>query len=272
MNLYLAKYLLVILWATLLSFPSFIQAQAKNETVVPFKKGESLTYEAKFSRPLVPPLTVGDLSFTVLETPTSSSKVFLIKGEAQSRGIVKMFGNKVFIRIESAIDGEKFRILKTVKHDEQGDRIRDGEAIFDYRSHKVTYIETDPVDPARRSYQLAGTISEITHDVLSGLYSLRLVPLTVGKSFELTVSDSGLVYKIPIKVTARERQKGVDGKKIWTYRVEPEIFGDNRPFAGRGSLVIWVMEDALRIPVRALISLNIGKIDVRLKKISNTAN
>jgi Protein of unknown function (DUF3108) len=271
MNLDLAKYLLVLLAATLLFFPVSLDAQVKSDMTVPFKAGETVTYEAKFSRPLVPPLTVGDLSFTVLQAPSNSSGTFLIKGEAQSRGIVKMFGNKVSIKIESTIEAEKFRVLNTVKHDDQGERVRDGEATFDYRSRKVTYIETDPNDPARRPYQLAGSIVDVTHDVISGLYSLRLMPLTVGRSFELTVSDSGLVYKIPVSVTAREQQKSLD-KKVWTYRVEPEIFGDKRPFAGKGKLVIWITEDASRLPVRALINMKLGKIDVRLKKISTTPN
>ncbi len=267
MNVHFARYLLVILAAIFLSLPVSLRAQPNSDPAVPFKKGETVTYEAKFSRPLVPPLTVGDLAFTVLESPQSPGGAFLIKGEAQSRGIVKMFGKQVFIRVTSTIDAARFRALNTEKRDEQGERIREGEATFDYKSNKVIYRETDPNDPARRPYQLAGSIADITHDVISGLYSLRLIPLAVGKNFEMTVSDSGLVYTIPVKIIARELQKGIDGK-VWTYRVEPEIFGDKRPFAGKGKLTIWIMEDASRIPVRALISFKLGKIDVRIKKIS----
>ncbi|MCU1289858.1 MAG: hypothetical protein JWN60_2087, partial [Acidobacteria bacterium] len=45
--------------------------------------------------------------------------------------------------------------------------------------------------------------------------------------FEVSISDSGLVYKIPVRVTARELQKTIYGK-IWCFRVEPEVFGTNR--------------------------------------------
>lgn len=237
----------------------------------PFKVGESATYEAKFSRALVPPLTIGDLFFSVLAVPEGSKGSLVIKGEAKSRGIVKLFGSDIAIKVESTVDGEKFRILKTEKHDVQGDRVRDSEAIFNYRTNRVSYIETDPNDPARRPYQLAGTIQEITHDVLSGIYAMRMMPLAVGKNFEMTVSDSGLVYTIPVRVTAREKQKGNDNK-VWTYKIEPEIFGEKRPFPGKGKLTLWISDDAQRIPIRALLNFNLGKVDIRLRKYSAGAN
>lgn len=263
MLLNLTKFRLLVFGLTLilLALPAF--AQPKPEA--PFKIGESATFEAKFSRTLVPPLTVGDLFFSVLAAPEGSKGSFLIKGEAKSRGIVKLFGSDIAIKVESTVDNDKFRVLKTVKHDVQGDRVRDSEATFDYRTNRVSYIETDPKDPARRPYQLAGSIPEIAHDVLSGIYSLRLIPLSVGKTFELTVSDSGLVYTVPVRVTARERQKNIE-KKVWTYKIEPEIFGEKRPFPGKGKLTIWLTEDAQRIPVRALLNFNLGKVDIRLKK------
>jgi hypothetical protein len=265
MNFSLAKFRLVMFGIVFLLIPSSLIAQNDDQLAPPFKVGETAVYEAKFSRALVPPLTVGDLFFTVMEAPQNSGSRFVIKGEAQSRGIVKLFGRKVSIRVESTVADGKFRIVKTVKHDDQGDRVRDSEAFFDYKAKKVFYEERDPKDPARRPYQLAASIPETAHDVLSGIYILRMMPLAVGKTFNLTVSDSGLVFTIPVKVTGRERQKDVENK-VWAWRIEPEIFGDKRPFPGKGKLTIWVTDDARRLPVRALLNLDIGKIDVRIKK------
>lgn len=269
MLLNLTKFRLLVLGLTMLFFASPVLAQLKQE--LPFKVGESAMYEAKFSRTLVPPLTVGHLIFSVVDVPDGSKGRFVIKGEAKSRGIVKLFGSDIAITVESTVDGENFRILKTVKHDVQGDRVRDSEATFDYKTKRVSYIETDPKDPASRPYQIAGTIPEVAHDVLSGIYSMRLMTLAVGKTFNITVSDSGLVYTVPVKVTARERQKNIE-EKVWTYRIEPEIFGEKRPFPGKGKLTIWISEDAQRIPVRALLNFNLGKVDIRLKKYSPTGN
>ena len=276
-----AKYLLLSFVLVLFFNPASSQTQTGSTSAValsqkppfvspaPFAVGEVLTYEAKFNRTLVPPMTVGDLTFSVIESPHSAGGVFLIKSEAQSRGVAKLFGKDITQKLESRVDGDRFRILRSIKYDKQDERIRNSEAIFDYEEGKVMYTETDPTDPARRPYQLASSIPEMTYDVVSGIYALRMMPLAVGKTFNVTVSDSGLVYTVPVIVTARERQKSIYGK-VWTFRVEPQIFGDNRPFSQKGKMVIWIMDDERRIPVRAEISASIGRLDVKLKKVALT--
>jgi hypothetical protein len=279
-----AKYLLLSLTLIFLLLPDIFRAQTNSGATVPasssasalmsdvpFRAGEVLVYEAKFNRTLVPPLTIGDLTFSVVESPDGSGNRYLIRSEAQSRGVAKLFGKNIVQKLESDIDGEKFRSLRSVKYDEQGERVRNSESVFDYEQGKVTYTETNPNDPARRPYQLASSIPEVACDVVVGVYSLRMLPLAVGKTFYVTISDSGLVYEIPVKVTARERQKSILGK-VWTYRVEPDVFGDKRPLAGKGKMVIWIMDDARRIPVRSEITASIGRIDVKLKKVTTPAD
>jgi len=277
-----AKYLLLLSALFFLPVPSVFQAQTNSGSAVPapasffgssapFRAGEVLVYEAKFNRMLVPPFTIGDLTFSVVESPDGSRNRFLIRSEAQSRGVAKLFGKKIVQKLESDVDGEKFRSLRSVKYDEQGERVRNSESVFDYTAGKVTYTETNPSDPARRPYRLASSIPDVACDVVVGVYSLRMLPLAVGKTFYITVSDSGLVYTIPVKVTARERQKSILGK-VWTYRVEPDVFGDKRPLTGKGKMALWIMDDPRRIPVRAEITASIGRIDVKLKKITSPAN
>jgi hypothetical protein len=131
----------------------------------------------------------------------------------------------------------------------------------------VTYVETDPRDPVRAPRKIASEITDNTHDLISAVYSLRLLPLAVGKSFDVYISDSGLLYKIPVKVTAREQQKSILGR-MWCYRVEPEIFGMNRLIEKEGDMSIWITDDARRLPVRAQINSDLGRIEVKLKTAS----
>ncbi len=281
MRSYCAKYLLLSFTFLFLFLPSVSQTQTNPASLAasspvpafasraPFQVGEVLTYEAKFNRALVPPFTVGDLSFSVVESPHAAGGIFLIKSEAQSRGMAKLFGKNILQKLESRVDGDRFRILRSIKYDQQDNRIRSSESIFDYEEGKVTYTETDPNDPARRPYQLASSIPDTAYDIVSGVYALRMMPLAVGKTFDITVSDSGLVYTVPVTVTARERQKSIYGK-VWTFRVEPQIFGEKRPFNQKGKMVIWIMDDERRIPVRAEISASIGRLDVKLKKVALT--
>lgn len=236
----------------------------KPKSALPFNVGESLTYEGKFSKAILRGIGVADLSFTVSDMTKSGD--YLVKAEARSKGtLLKIFNFKFYQRIESTVDDQQQNVLKTFKRDEQGDRVRESEAEFDYRGKKVTYVETDPKDPARPPRRVASPIEAETQDLISAIYALRRLPFAVGKTFEMSVSDSGLVYKVPVRVTGREMQKSVLGK-AWCWRVEPEIFGENRMIEQKGSMIIWITDDARRIPVRSRIDSEIGRIEVKLKK------
>jgi hypothetical protein len=253
--------LLLILFICLVVGFSF--AQPKSE---PFAAGEKLTYEGKLSKSVLRGISVAELTFTVAKD--SNEKNYLIKADAVSKGtLLKVFRFSFIQNIESVVDGELFRAAKTIKFDQQGDRIRRSEAVFDYKEKKVTYIETDPKDTMKAPRKIASSIeTNETQDIITGIYQLRRLPLAVGKSFELSVSDSGLVYKIPVNVTARERQNSILGK-VWCFRVEPQVFGDGRFIEQKGSMIIWISDDAKRLPIRSVINASIGKLEVKLKKI-----
>lgn len=253
--------LLIIL--SLNCFCAFAQSPANIE---PYKFGETLTYEAKFSKAILRGISFAELNFTVQNAPNGRN--YLIKSEAQSKGsLLKLFGYKFYQNIQSTVDADRLQILKSVKRDDQGERVRDSEAVFDYASKKVTYVETDPNDHARPPRRVASPITDGAQDLVSAIYTVRYLPLAVGKTFEVAVSDSGLVYKVPVRVTARERQKSVLGR-IWCYRVEPEVFGANRLVEETsGKMIIWITDDARRIPVRTHLSASIGKVEVKLKEI-----
>ena len=236
-------------------------------SVVPFKAGETINYEIKVSRAIFRGISVAEMNFTLAED--INNKNFVVDAAAKSKGtLTKLFRFSFLQNIKSTIDSEKFRALKTVKHDEQGDRIRDSEAIFDYKQKMVTYVETDPKDLARPPRRIASAVPEETHDLISGVYHLRTLPLAVGKTFEVNVSDSGLVYKIPVRVVAKEVQNTAIGK-IECFRLEPAVFGPGRFIETKGSMIIWITDDARRLPVRSVINANIGKIDIKIKSITN---
>lgn len=242
---------------------SFAQSNDRNE---PISVGETLSYEGKMSKAIFRGISVADITFTLNRAAGGSD--YLIKSEARSKGsLTKLFRFSFLQLFESTISAEKFRILKTTKRDEQGERVRDSEAFFDYDDRRVTYTETDPNDRMRPPRKIASTIDENTQDLISGIYALRRLPLAVGKTFQMSVSDSGLVYKIPVRVAAREQQNTILGK-VWCLRVEPEVFGANRVIEQKGTMTIWIMDDARRIPVRAQINADGYKIEVKLKKFT----
>ena len=268
----------ILLFVVILAFAPAIAAQSaansavavspavKNAVAEPFAVGENLTYEAKWSKSLLRGIDVADLNFKIIKAPDGGGNRLLFQGEAISKGTLMKIARFSFLqKIDSTVDASNFRILHTIRRDEQKDRIRDGEAQFDYKSNRVVYREIDPNNPERAPRTITSPLETATHDLLSAVYFLRRQPLAVGKDFELSVSDSGVIYQIPVKVVAREELKTVIGK-VWTLRVEPEVFGDRRLVPGEGKMIIWFTDDARHLPVRSQIQADIGKIEIKLKQ------
>ena len=232
----------------------------------PFAAGETLKYEAKINK-ILRGIPAADLTMTV--SPSSSPDNFTVKATAVSKGtLLKLIRYSFLQEYESQIDPVRFRALKTTKHDVQKERVRDGEAVFDYGEKRVTYLESDPNEPMKAPRRIASGIADQTHDLISGLYAMRLLPLAAGKTFNYTVSDSGLVYEIPVKVTGRELQNTIFGK-VWCFRVEPEVFGPGRMIEQEGSMIIWITDDERRVPVRSQVNAPVGKIEIKLKAAEN---
>lgn len=234
---------------------------------LPFEAGETLTYEGKLNK-IIRGISVAELTFTVGETAEGND--FIINAEARSKGtLLKLFRFSFLQKIDTTIERDGFYAQKTVKLDVQKDRVRNSEALFDYTERRVTYVETDPKEPMRPPRRIASDLESEAHDLVSAIYSLRLRPLKVGDAFMVPVSDSGLVYYVPVRVTARERQKTIFGN-VWCFKVEPQVFGPERMIEREGSMEIWITDDARRIPVRSRVKSNFGTIEIRLREAANT--
>jgi len=225
--------------------------------------GETLKYEGKLNW-MAMSFAIADLNFSASESPDSSG--LMIKAEATSKGTLTSLLHFSFLQqINSNVDLAGFRAAKTEKHDVQKERVRDSQALFDYAQKRVTYVETDPKDTMRAPRRIASDISDPSYDLVSAIYYIRLQDLAVGKTFAVEVSDSGLVYNVPVTVTAREKQSSPFGK-VMCWRVEPDIFGPGKLIDGGGKMVIWMTADSRHIPVAAKVNARVGTINIKLKQ------
>lgn len=241
-------------------------AQTKGHEVMPgaLFVGESLTYEGKLNK-IIRGITIAEVTFTASAGPEANQ--LLIKTEAVSKGtLIKLFGFSFLQQYESLVDLTDFRILRTTKHDVQKERVRNSEALFDYTNKRVTYVETDPKDRNRAPRRIASEIGSAMNDMISAIYALRLKTFAVDKKFEFLVSDSGLVYKVPVAVMGREKQKTVLGN-VWCFRLQPGLFGVGQLIEQRGKMEIWVTDDERHIPVRAQVNTDFGKVYIKLKSL-----
>ena len=288
--------IIALVFATLLFWqPALVSAQGAKKPaatvstskpnvarVHPFEPTEELVYVAEFSRALLKKVDIADFRFTASRQPSQPSlqKVstgytqnkdgdpYLLKftGDVSSKGFfAKLFNLRFREQIESIVDPASFTVRKTKKVDEQGKRARVSESIFS--DGKVTWVERDPNDPSRPPREAVATFAGQVQDVLSAIYYLRTQPLEVGKGFEITVSDSGVVYQVPVRVIDKKRKKTVLGR-VEAFLVEPEVFGSNRMLSGEGRFSIWITNDNRRVPVSARIKMKYGTVDITLRKVN----
>ena len=233
----------------------------------PYLVGEKLSYVGKLKKLGIFSFTLAQLDFEVAERDTEG--MYQINSVARSRGsLVRLFNFKFLLKVDSTVDPKKLHAVKTIKRDEQGKRIRDSIADFDYDETRVTYTETDPNEPTKAPRRVSSEITEDAQDLLTSIYRLRGMDLAVGKTYRFKVSDSGLVYDIPVRITAREQKKSKLGKR-WCFKVEPDLFGEGRVIEQKGKLTIWITDDLDRVPVRAELETELGDVTIKLKDYSN---
>jgi hypothetical protein len=258
--------------------------QANSER--PFEPAEDLVYEAEYSRALLKNVDVADLRFTASRTPLkepvknshsatpekTAAYSLVFKGDVSSKGFfAKLFNLRFRERMESIVDPISFGVQSTKRVDEQGKRIRSSEAVFDHNAGKVLWTETEPGNPSRPPRTASSPFTGVVQDILSAIYYLRTQPLQVGKTLDLVISDSGQVYRVPIRVVERKRMKTVLGR-VNTIRLDVELFGPRGMIEAEGQFSIWFSDDARRLPVSARVKNEIGTFDIKLKKVLHNSS
>lgn len=272
---------LLVAYCLVSTTAGFAQTQTTNDgaRAYPFEPSEELVYVAEFSRSLLKKIDVADFRFSARREPATQkvnnrrsdqdkpvAPYFLrLTGDVSSRGFfAKLFNLRFREHIESTVEPAPFSVKRTEKIDEQGKRARTSETT--YENGKIVWTERDPNNPAAAPREASAPFVGQVQDLLSAIYFLRTQPLTVGNSFEVTVSDSGRIYQVPVQVVERKRRKSALGT-VDAVRVDPQVFGPERMVAGDGQMSIWLTNDARRIPISARIKTKYGTFDITLRKV-----
>jgi hypothetical protein len=240
---------------------------------LPFSQTEELVYLAEFNRSLLRGVNVGELRFSAKPSSVSTSGegVWDIAGDATAKGfLLKLFGAKYRLHVDSVVNGDSFTVLHTKKVEEDRGRVRTSEAAFDHATRKVTWTDYGQ-DQSKPIGSTTVDFVEPIQDVLTVLYFVRTQKLRPGQTFDVPLVDNGRVYRCSVKVMERKKIKTVVGR-VDTVRVEPAIFGDDRVIRTRGTLSIWVTDDARRLPVKAQVKIPAGTFDIKLKRVNYRQN
>ncbi len=240
-----------------------------------FEPTENLVYDGFFTRLLLRSINVAELSFTSERAQPASNingnsgkstnANFRFTMDISSKGIVpRLFGFRFHERVESTIDAASFSVLRTIKSEEQNERQRASEAVFDRQAGKVVWTERNPKDPQQPTRIITSHYDGALQDIVSIFYFLRTRQLTTGLKFDVPLSDAGRTFSVPVAVAETKKLKTALGE-VLTVRVDVDVFGEGRLLPGDGTLSIWFTDGARRIPVQAHVASSMGTIDVKLK-------
>jgi len=252
---------------------------ARPNAQMPFVPSEQLVYEGEFSKLLLRGIKIAELRFKASHAPAppaapaegdaaAAPTQFLLTSDVESKGwFRKLFGINFRFHVETMVGADSFNVLKTTKLDEQGKRVRESEALFDYEGKRVEWTERDPNNAGQAPRVVTAALEGPTQDIVSAIYFLRTLPLAPGHTFDLAISDSGRIYRVPGRVVAeKKKMKSVVGK-VSVVRLDVDLFGEGRPLEGKGKMSLWVTNDDRRIPIKARLSHEMGQLDINLKSI-----
>lgn len=134
----------------------------------------------------------------------------------------------------------------------------DKETIFDLGNNKITFMNY--LNNTKDEH----TTDKIMWDVISGFYYLRNQTLEPGKSVFVDVFDSNKFLKVEVNVLRREKIRVQGVGEINTVVVRLLLKSEGL-FQSKGDIMIWLSDDAKRMPLRVETKAPIGNVVAELK-------
>jgi hypothetical protein len=235
--------------------PSASAPARRAERPVPFKIGETLTYDVSWSSYL----TAGTAVATVKEKkPSFNSSAYYIVAEGRPTPLVgKLYS--LYYKMDTLLDSYTLLPQRGSVYSEEGSRHRFKVTTFDHAAHKV-YFEYQAAGTATDNF----TVPPYVQDALSAIYVLRSVPLKAGDRMTMPVTDNGSNYKVQVDVAPTERLKTPFGEaNAWKLRLG--IFDAGGKPQGR-NIAMWISEDARRLPMKLQAELPVGSFNLNLRE------
>jgi hypothetical protein len=235
------------------------------EHPLPFKFGEHLTFDVKFSRfPVY--ANVGQVNFTVNQ-PNNNDRHIRFQVEAVSRGaLAGMFGVTVHDVFTTLADRDDLYVYSTIKSLHEGERRFRQEAVFDRTARSVRHSTSNPAAPSEPPAVTTAETPVWVQDAVSAFYFARTRDLTKqGQEVSFDINDEAKTYNIGVVPVARERIKTGVGT-FQTIKVDVRIF-KGRFLRREGQLFVWMTDDARRIPVKARLKIPAGTVTFDMTRL-----
>jgi|HubBroStandDraft_1064217.scaffolds.fasta_scaffold12681_2 hypothetical protein len=220
------------------------------DTAPPFPSPERLTYGVEWRF-----VTAGNIQVQLTRVTPATWETRL---NVSSAGIVNNLYN---VRDEySARMDSAFCAATSTFNAVEGKRHRITTLNFDSTARKVRYEERDLVKNTVASQVVE--VPSCTHEVTGAFAWIRTQPLEPGKSLIVPMTDGKRFAAVRVEAQRRETIT-VNGAKYQTIRYQAFLF-DNVLYRHKGTLQLWLTDDAERLPVQIRLGLGFPVYNILL--------
>jgi hypothetical protein len=227
--------------------------QSANVGGTPFPSPETLSYRIEWRM-----VTAGEAKLQL----TRDQQDWQIQLNLESAGLVsRLF--RVDDTYKARVDNQFCAVSSTFEAQEGKRHVVESEQ-FNASRHKAIFDFHDLSKNLKQHNEL--DIAPCAHEIVGALEALRVVKLDAGKSMTMPIANGKKMANAKIQAQGKENLS-VNGKTYLTMRYEAFVF-DNVLFRRKGSLMVWVSDDAAHLPVQMQFQMGfpIGNITLNLEK------
>lgn len=231
-------------------------APRRVESAVPFKVGETLSYDVSWTSVLV----AGSAVVSVKEKkPSFNSTAYYIVAEGRPIPILaKLYS--LYYKMDTLIDSYGLLSQRGSLYAEEGSARRTSTTRFDRTAKRVFFEEQRDI-----TTKLDYPVPANTQDGLSALYLLRTRTFKAGEHLTISVADSGSLFNLQLTVAGPVPVKFGSGD-INAWNLKGFITdANNQPVWD--NVAIWISTDARRLPVKMQADLPVGAFVLALKSV-----
>jgi hypothetical protein len=227
---------------------------AKRERPVPFKVGETLTYDVSWSTYL----TAGTATVAVRDKrPSFDSLAYYIVAEGRPTPLLSKLYT-LYYKADSLLDAYSLLPQRGSLYSEEGGRRRMKSTRFD-QAARSAHFEMKTATLMTREMQ----IPQYAQDSLSAVYVIRSLPLRDELKLTMPVVDGDDVYRVQVVVTAHENVTTPFGQFL-AWKITPIVLNAQGRPQGRG-LSLWISDDARKLPLKMEAEMPVGRFVLSLR-------
>ncbi len=233
---------------------AIILLSAMSLSAAVFMDGEKLTFNVKYG--------IVNAAEATLEARTSvyqGTPVWYLTTNARTHNFFDKFF-KIRDRVESWWDKESLLPYKFSKNLQEGRYRQHRVHIYDHARRRTTYQRWSFRENRFENSEMDMPID--AQDILSAFYYVRSQSLQVGKSVMVNITADGRNMPTEVLVHRKEKVKSIFGE-VECLVIEPKLKGEAL-FKQTGNILIWVTNDAFKIPVKLESKISFGAFTATL--------